>query len=178
MSNPLSVLQRSLSNLLARAVVTGLSTATKCQMLQIKMAADELKTDIEHIEPYGFTSAPHVGAEAVAVYMDGDRSHGVVLVVGDRRYRVTGLQAGEVAIYTDEGDSIVLKRGRVIDVTTKTFIVNATEKMTVNTPLLEVPVGDISDKKSTLQGVRDTFNGHDHPGDSGGTTGTPDQTME
>ncbi|WP_407321761.1 phage baseplate assembly protein V [Dickeya ananatis] len=177
MSNPLSALQRSLSNLLARAVVTGLNTATKCQMLQIKMMADELKTDIEHIEPYGFTSAPHAGAEAIAVYMDGDRSHGVVLAVCDRRYRITGLQAGEVAIYTDEGDSVILKRGRVIEATTQTFIVNATEKMTVNTPLLEVPAGDISDKKSTLQSVRNTFNSHNHPGDSGGTTGSPNQTM-
>ncbi|MCZ0823717.1 phage baseplate assembly protein V [Dickeya solani] len=177
MSNPFSVLQRSLSNLLARAVVTGLNTATKCQLLQIKMAADELKADIEHIEPYGFTSAPHAGAEAVAVYMDGDRSHGVVLVVGDRRYRIAGLQAGEVALYTDEGDSVILKRGRVIEVTTETFIVNATEKMTVNTPLLEVPTGDISDKRSTLQSVRNTFNDHTHPGDSGGTTDIPNQAM-
>ena len=85
MANPFSSMSRGLSNLLARAVVRGLNTAQKCQMLQIEMAGGEGKSDIEHMEPYGFTAAPILGAEAVAAYFDGDRSHGVVLVVSDRR---------------------------------------------------------------------------------------------
>ena len=28
-----------------------------------------------------------------------------------------------------------------------------------------------------MQGIRDTYNGHNHPGDSGGTTGAPNQGM-
>ena len=35
--------------------------------------------------------------------------------------------------------------------------------------------GDIADGKSTLQANRDVFNSHTHTGDSGGTTGTPNQ---
>lgn len=181
-------LQRSVSNLLARAVVTGLNTASKCQMLQVELLANEQKENVEHLEPYGFTSAPITGAEGVAVFPDGDRSHGVILMVADRRYRIKGLKAGEVAIYTDEGDSIVLKRGRTIEATTLNWIVNsetcalnATKKITLNTPLVEATQdmkagGDMSDKKSSMQALRETYNDHDHEYDDG-TTGTPNQEM-
>ncbi len=180
MANPFSVMGRSLSNLLARAVVRGLNTATKCQMLQIEMAGGEGKSDIEHLEPYGFTAAPLAGAEAVAAYFDGDRSHGVVLVVADRRYRIKGLQSGEVAIYTDEGDSIILKRGNTTEVNTLHLIVNATQKATFNTPLLEVPDGEIRDKTSTMSDMRAIYDGHNHKenGDGGGTTDAPGLKME
>jgi len=179
MANPIAAMSRSLSNLLARAVVRGLDTASKCQMLQIEMAGGEGKSDIEHLEPYGFTSAPLPGAEAVAVYFDGDRSHGVVLIASDRRYRIKGLVGGEVAIYTDEGDSIILRRGNTTEVNTAHLIVNATEKATFETPLLEVPNGEIRDKTSTMTAMRGVFDGHNHKenGDGGGTTDTPNQKM-
>ncbi|MEM6050532.1 phage baseplate assembly protein V [Erwinia sp. P7711] len=179
MANPFQSMSRGISNLLARAVVRGLNTATKCQMLQIEMAGGEGKSDIEHMEPYGFTAVPIPGAEAVAAYFDGDRSHGVVLVVSDRRYRIKGLASGEVAVYTDEGDSIILKRGNSAEVNTRHLIVNATEKATFNTPLLEVPDGEIRDKTSTMTAMRDVFDAHNHKenGDGGGTTDAPAQKM-
>lgn len=197
MKTALKGLQRSVSNLLARAVVTGLNTASKCQMLQVELLANEQKENVEHLEPYGFTSAPQTGAEGVAVFPDGDRSHGLILMVSDRRYRIKGLKAGEVAIYTDEGDSITLKRGNTIEAKTKNWIVNsetcalnATKKITLNSPLVEATdvlnvTGDINgsaninDKKSSMDAIRVTYNGHDHTenGDGGGTTDNPNQQM-
>lgn len=183
--------QRSVSNLLARAVVVGLNTASKCQMLQVELLAAEQKENIEHLEPYGFTSAPQNGAEGFALFPDGDRSHGVILMVADRRYRIKGLKAGEVAIYTDEGDSITLQRGNTITVKTKNWIVNsdtcvlnATQKITLNSPLVEATKdikagGDISDKKSSMDAIRVTYNGHNHKenGDGGGITDPTTQQM-
>lgn len=184
-------LERTIQNLLARAVVTGLNTASKCQMLQVELMPGEPKENVEHLEPYGFTSAPLTGAEGFALFPDGDRSHGVILMVADRRYRIKGLQAGEVAIYTDEGDSITLKRGKTMVMQTdnlvadtKTCAFNASEKITLNSPLVEATKdvkagGDMSDKKSSMQALRDTFNEHNHHenGDGGGTTDNPNQQM-
>lgn len=184
-------LERTIQNLLARAVVTGLNTASKCQMLQVELMPGEPKENVEHLEPYGFTSAPLTGAEGFALFPDGDRSHGVILMVADRRYRIKGLQAGEVAIYTDEGDSITLRRGKTmvlqtdnLEANTKTCAFNATEKITLNSPLVEATKdvkagGDMSDKKSSMQALRDTFNEHEHNenGDGGGTTDNPNQQM-
>ncbi|WP_413722700.1 phage baseplate assembly protein V [Sodalis sp. RH24] len=178
MSGPITAISRSLSNMLARVVVTGLNAAAKCQMLQVGLMAGETKENIEHLEPYGFTAAPHLGAEGIAVFPDGDRSHGVIIVVADRRYRIKGLAAGEVAVYTDEGDSIILKRGRIIEATTEQFIIHASTKITLDTPLVE-GTGEVRDSISTMSAMRGTFNGHTHSenGDSGGTTDAPTQKM-
>lgn len=183
-----SRIERTLQNLLARAVVTGLNTAKKCQMLQVELMPGEPKENVEHLEPYGFTSAPLTGAEGFALFPDGDRSHGVILMVADRRYRIKGLTAGEVAIYTDEGDSITLKRGNKIEIQTKnleanmeTCTLNASEKITLNSPLVEATKdvkagGDMSDKKSSMQALRDTYDDHDHD-ETDSVTRKPNQQM-
>ncbi|WP_234083049.1 phage baseplate assembly protein V [Enterobacter quasiroggenkampii] len=133
MKSAFSRIERTLQNLLARAVVTGLNTAKKCQMLQVELMPGEPKENVEHLEPYGFTSAPLTGAEGFALFPDGDRSHGVILMVADRRYRIKGLAAGEVAIYTDEGDTLTFKRGNIVELKTKTFSVNAAEAVNIKT---------------------------------------------
>lgn len=100
--------------MLARGVVRVVSSGKKMQTLQLSMLAGDPKDDIEHFEPYGHTSCPLPGAEAVAAFFDGDRSHGVVLVVADRRYRLKNLAAGEVAIFDDQGQKVHLTRDGII----------------------------------------------------------------
>lgn len=177
-------------NLVSRGYITFSNSASKCQTLQIKMSGGEQKSDVEHIEPYGFTSRPLDGAEAVALFLDGDKSHGVVFVAGDRRYRIKSLKQGEVAIYTDEGDYIIFNRNNEINVKTKKFIVNAddaielsTKNLVVNassctkfdTPLLK-STGEIEDKTSTISIIRTTYNGHTH-NETNSITQIPNQKM-
>lgn len=182
MANPMSGMGRALSNLLARAVVRGLNTATKCQMLQVEMAGGEGKSDIEHMEPYGFTAAPLMGAEAVAAYFDGDRSHGVVLVVADRRFRIRGLQSGEVAVYDDQGQSVTLTRaGIIVDGAGKPITFTNAPKARFEMDIEST--GEIKDKCDsgglTMSAMRVTYNGHDHKenGSGGGTTDATTQKM-
>lgn len=103
----------SLMKMLARGTVVLADAAKKLQTLQVRLTAGEVKDKVEHFEPYGLTSHPLAGAEVLTAFLGGDRSHGVVLVASDRRYRVQELKPGEVAIYSDEGDKVHLKRGRV-----------------------------------------------------------------
>ncbi len=107
-------LRRSLGNMIARGVVAAVNAATKMQTLQIRLMADEPKSDVEHIEPYGFTSNPIPGAEVVALFPDGDRSHGFVVAVTDRRYRLQGLLSGEMAIHDDQGQKVHLTRAGIV----------------------------------------------------------------
>ncbi|SUJ15500.1 baseplate assembly protein [Shigella sonnei] len=104
----------SLRNLISRAVITAVDSARKCQSVGLKMIAGDQKQHVEHLEPYGFTSAAQNGAEGVALFPAGDRSHGVVVVVADRRYRLKGLKRGEVALYDDLGQSVVLTRSGIV----------------------------------------------------------------
>jgi phage gp45-like len=53
-------------------------------------------------------------AEAFFAFMNGNRSHGVALVTGDRRFRLFGLQAGEVALHDDQGHQIHITRNGVV----------------------------------------------------------------
>lgn len=174
-------------NMVARAVLSAVNDAAGIQMVKLSLLSKETKDGAERFQNYGFTSVPMPGAEGVALFVGGLRSHAVVVAMDDRRYRIKGLQAGEVAIYTDEGDSIVLKRGRLIEVTTDTLVVNATTKATFVTPLLECTgdieaVGEIKDKRDaggrTMSEMRDVYNSHTHPeNDSGGPTDPPNQGM-
>ena len=130
-------MRNGIANVLARGVVVLGNSARKLQSLQLRLLAGEVKDNMEHLEPYGFTASPLEGAEALAGFIGGDRSHGVVIVVSDRRFRLQGLKPGEVAMYTDEGDRIHLKRGRIIDIETVTLNVKATDSVNFDTPLIK-----------------------------------------
>lgn len=137
----------TVKNMLARGTVVLVDALKKMQSLQMRLTADELKDNAEHFEPYGFTSNPLAGAEVLTVFIGGDRSHAVVLVAADRRYRIQSLKPGEVAIYTDEGDKIHFKRGRIIDIETGTLNIKATTAVNFETPVINqtgqiVSVGD------------------------------------
>lgn len=103
-----------ITNMLARGKVASVKATTKMQTLQVEMLAGEAKDRLEHFEPAGFTSCPKPGAEAVAAFFDGDRSHGVVLIVADRRYRLTTLVPGEVAIFDDQGQKVHITRAGIV----------------------------------------------------------------
>ncbi|EHX32891.1 phage baseplate assembly V family protein [Escherichia coli DEC12C] len=172
----------SLRNLISRAVITVVDSARKCQSVGLKMIAGDQKQHVEHLEPYGFTSAAQNGAEGVALFPAGDRSHGVVVVVSDRRYRLKGLKRGEVALYDDLGQSVVLTRsGIVVNGAGKPIIFQNAPKARFEMPVEST--ADITDNCDSgglsMQQMRQTYNAHKHTenGDGGGITDTPDQPM-
>ena len=122
------------NRMLVRGTVVLARASSKMQALQMRLTAGEVRGDMEHFEPYGFTSNPLAGAEGIAAFIGGDRSHGLLLVVADRRYRLQGLESGEVAIYTDEGDKVHFKRGKVIDIETNTLNIRAATAVNFDTP--------------------------------------------
>lgn len=127
-----------MKKMLARCLVGLVNATTKMQTVQVRLLANELKDGVEHFEPYGYTSNPKPGAEGLAAFLNGDRSHGVLLCIADRRFRLKELKPGEVALYTDEGDVLHFKRGRVIEVKTLTLRVTAGTSTEFETPLFKV----------------------------------------
>lgn len=103
-----------LANVVARAVVSLVDDSKQVQEAQISVLDGETR-EVERFQNYGFTSVPLPGSEAVVVFVGGRRDHGLAIVVDDRRYRIKNLESGEVAVYTDEGDSIVIRRGGTIE---------------------------------------------------------------
>ena len=138
----LAPLRRRVALLVSRAIVTLVNDAAKMQSLQLSLLADETLDGAEHWQPYGLTYKPHAGAEALVLAVGGHRAHSVVIACADRRYRLSGLADGEVALYTDEGDRIHLKRGRSVEVDTQTFRVRAGTEVVFDTPLVRA-TGDV-----------------------------------
>lgn len=99
--------------MIGRATIERTDDARQAQELQVELLADEVQDGVERFQGYGFTSVPHPGAEALVAFVGGLRSRGVVVQVEDRRYRLTALAAGEVAIFDDQGQKIVLKRNGI-----------------------------------------------------------------
>ena len=106
-------LSRRLSMMIGRCVLSLVDDAAKMQSVTVRLLADEVKGGVERVQQYGFTSHPHPGAEGVCLFVEGGRDHGLVIALDDRRYRLTGLAAGEVALYDDQGQSVVIKRDRI-----------------------------------------------------------------
>lgn len=157
-------------NSAARAVVRLISDDLKMQKLQLGVLAGETIDGVERFQEYGLTSHPHEGAEAIVLFIGGDRSHGVVVALDDRRYRLS-LEKGEVALYDDQGQVVHLKREGVL--------VESPHEVTLRAPsiVLDGPVtgtatasfaGDV-----TGQGV--SLSSHTHGGvePGGGSTGAP-----
>ncbi|MBK3431399.1 phage baseplate assembly protein [Pseudomonas fluorescens] len=156
-----------LNRMLVRGTVVLVDSARKLQALQMRLTAGEVKDSLEHFEPYGFTSNPLAGAEGIAAFLGGDRSHGVLLVVADRRYRIQQLNPGEVAIYTDEGDKVHFKRGRIIDIETETLNIRAGTAVNIETPVINQTGQIISDGDQIAGGVSQI--NHPHGGVMRGT---------
>jgi len=107
---------RRIRMLAARAVLRRVDDAQGIQHVQLEVLKGEVRGKLEHFQTYGFTSHPKPGAEAAVIFIAGNRAHGLVVAIDDRRYRLHPLEAGEVALYTDEGDKVHLKRDQKIDV--------------------------------------------------------------
>lgn len=166
---------RRLRLLVSRGVLRLVDDSLKLQSVQVTMLGDQ-PANAERFQEYGYTSHPHPGAEAIVAAVGGARAHLVTLSVDDRRYRLVGLEQGEVAIYDDLGQKVHLTReGIVVDgVGLPVNFINCPDVYMDGH--LHV-AGDVNDHTSTMQVIRDIYNGHNHPGDSGGTTSTPNQGM-
>lgn len=146
---------------------------------------DEVR-DARLMQHYGFASAPLVGGEAAVLWLGPDSK--LTIATEDLRHRLE-LKDGEVALYTHEGDRVLLKKGREIEV-------ESGGKVTIKAPLVRLDAGQvdvtgaldvegditsggkvegdtIKDSGGTLGALRIEYGPHIHADPSSGVTGGP-----
>lgn len=107
-----------------RVVLGSTDPDARVQTVQAVGIGDEKLQGVEFFQQYGFTSHPQPGTMGIVIPLGGVSSHSIIIATEHAIYRLKSLRPGEVAIYTDEGAKIVLRRGKVIESTCNIFRVN------------------------------------------------------
>ena len=175
MQRSINALFRRVQLSIGRGALRLVSDGHSMQRVQAEFLAGEVRDGMERFQGYGFASVPLAGMEVIAAFLGGDRSNGVVLAVGDRQFRVKGMQNGEAAVYDDLGQSVHLTReGIVIKGAGLPMLITDTPTLRVEADL-EV-TGDIIDRVEsggvTMAGMRQRYDGHVHGGVQPGSAET------
>ena len=127
MVSPLAAIRRRLMLLIGRAVIAAVRADGGRVELDLGQLEDEEPRDVELAEPWGFTSIPLPGAEALTLSVMGERGQRVAISMGDRRHRPRDGQPGESILFDDQGQRIGVRRDRLELVTPMKLVIEAGE---------------------------------------------------
>lgn len=136
-----------------RNAFLGIVARGSSKALQLKGFADEVLQETELFQHVGFASFIPPNAKAVIIPLQGKTSKSIVVATSGGSIQIN-LSDGETCIYDQFGHSVWLKQDGIY-ITGDLFV-----------------DGEVRDKKSSMQEIRDTYNSHKH-----GSSPTPDQPM-
>ncbi len=84
---------------------TGITTRVQTKIVQIRMATGITNDRIKRVHNYGFMSRPLPTSKAYTLFIGGDTSRGIAVLIEDERHEME-LQPGEVAMLDDKGSLI------------------------------------------------------------------------
>ena len=131
----LNPIKRKLFLLFGRATLAAMDNSGTSQKVQITLLKDETVTDIERMQNFGFDSVPPVDtSDSIVGFFNGNRDHGVVLVVQTPSLRPTDGVEGESIVYSSkdakDGHRIHLKAdGTTENISGSSKIVNQNGKV-------------------------------------------------
>lgn len=99
----------------------GRPTLVDHDRIQVMILDEETLDNVARPQPYGLSYRPHPGGEAYLAFPSGDRSFGIALLIGDRRYRML-LAPGEVALHDDQGQHVHIQRDGTVEVSANTRV--------------------------------------------------------
>jgi phage baseplate assembly protein V len=174
-SNGLRSVRQALRGMLASA-----SGSKQVVLVQMAGKKGETFTGAEYFQHAGLRSVPLAGMQPIIVPLNGSSSNAVVVAMSNGKMFIVDLQPGEVAIFNEgdgAGNSVILRNGRIIDMTCDVLNIHATTAVNIQTATLSMSAsagttlttpntnttGSIhADGDVTSQGV--SLPGHKHPG--------------
>ncbi|MBB3947208.1 phage baseplate assembly protein V [Rhizobium skierniewicense] len=104
--------------LVRRVSIKNIRDDGEAQTASIEVADGIWRDNVEVAQQYGMTSsAPEDGGLAIAIAVGGDEGDMIVLPIGNPSSRLSGLDAGDAALYNQFGDRVVVRAGGGIEVT-------------------------------------------------------------
>lgn len=111
-----------LEMMVAKAIIKAVTDTDEIQLVKLSALADEVQDDVERIQTYGLSASPPVGSEAVVLFLNGNRDHGLVIACDSGEHRPKALKSGEVVLYSKHGQSVLLKEDGTLVITGATDI--------------------------------------------------------
>jgi phage gp45-like len=105
-----------LKTLISRALITSVDDTTEMQTVQVSGCSGE-SIDAERVQPYGLSANPPVDSEALVTYPSADHEQGVIFACDCGQWRIKGLKSGEVALYSQYEQKVLLKNNGDIETT-------------------------------------------------------------
>ena len=116
MDRQLDRLYNRIQNLLQNGGLVYADDSGPVQRVQVRLNDGESADGVDHLQPYGLTNVPHEGAEHVTAFLGGNRDLPIVILVGDRRYRLQPLETGDVALYSSGKNYAIMRASGDIEV--------------------------------------------------------------
>jgi phage gp45-like len=84
------------------------------QLHQVRLDAFSVRDGTKSIGLFGFASHPPIGSDAVCLFLNGDRSGGVVIGTAHQASRLKNLAPGQSAIFDQSGSYVMLNNDGTI----------------------------------------------------------------
>jgi len=109
---------REMVGILNRGIVPGRIESTEDGTYRANLARilhGEVARRVKRVQPYGFISRPTPGMETFVGPILGSSGNLIYFGENDSAFRPMDLEPGEVAVYSDEGDALIFRRGRDVN---------------------------------------------------------------
>lgn len=120
-----------------RGNMTRANGAKQVIIVQMDGLAGEGFNASELFQQPGLRSIPLAGMQPIIVPLNGSSANGVVVAVSNGAMYISNLQPGEVALFNENdgvANSLVLRNGKIAELTTGTFNIKATVGVNIDTP--------------------------------------------
>lgn len=103
-------LMRKINNFFARGKLLDMDLTPKVPTAKVGLMADEVMDSLEFPQTYGFKSAPPKTdtAEVITAHFGGNRNHGTILKIFDRKLMPNDLNEGDVTLYGLHNERIMI----------------------------------------------------------------------
>jgi phage baseplate assembly protein V len=150
--------------------VTRATGATQVILVQAEGFKGETFNKTPFPQLPGFRGMPVAGMQPVIIPLNGKSANGVIVAMSNGTLFIADLQDGECALFNENdgvANSLILRNGKVAELTTETFNVNAT---TINLNAATTNINGDANVLQTLTAATDVVGGgkslksHRHPG--------------